>query len=339
MRKRAVRVSLALMIAATTLLATAPAARADAAGPTNYRTDIVSIEPTGAPILVKMIGGDAFLSLEQLEPIEIVVLGYQGEPYLRFDPGGSVYENRRSPAVWLNQERYGNEKLPSFASAEARPQWFEVATNGRYAWHDHRSHWMNSQPPPSTEAGDQVLEATVPIRIDGEMGTITVASYLLDSPSVVPTLIGGLVGHVAVAVAWRSSRVAQAVIGLLVAGSAGLLGSVAFNAVPPETEPSQLLWLLPVLATVAALVLVLLRNRTATTVYLDGLAVTAGGMLIAWGVTRFDALHRALIPTDAPAALDRSVISLVLVVGVALTAQGLRGLLRPQRLRFARVAA
>jgi hypothetical protein len=114
---------------------------------------------------------------------------------------------------------------------------------------------------------------------------------------------------------------------------------VAFNAVPPETEPSQLLWLLPVLATVAALVLVLLRNRTATTVYLDGLAVTAGGMLIAWGVTRFDALHRALIPTDAPAALDRSVISLVLVVGVALTAQGLRGLLRPQRLRFARVAA
>ncbi len=91
MRKRAVRVSLALMIAATTLLATAPAARADAAGPTNYRTDIVSIEPTGAPILVKMIGGDAFLSLEQLEPIAIVVLGYQGEPYLRFDPVGSVY--------------------------------------------------------------------------------------------------------------------------------------------------------------------------------------------------------------------------------------------------------
>lgn len=338
MMRWTVQAVLALVVAATTLLATAPAAHADAAGPTDYRTDIVSIEPASAPILVEMIGGDAFLSLEQLEPVEVVVLGYQGEPYLRFDPDGTVYENRRSPAVWLNQERYGNEQPPSFANADARPEWFEVATNGRYAWHDHRSHWMNSQPPPSAEAGDQVLEATVPIRIEGETVTITVASYLLDSPSVVPSLIGGLVGLAAAAIAWRSSRASQAIIGLLVAGSAALLGSVAFNSVPAETQPSQLLWLLPVLAVVAAMVLVLVRNRTATTVYLDGLAVTAGGTLVGWGIVRFDALHRALIPTDAPAALDRIVISLVLVVGAALVAQGLYGLIRPERLSPAQVS-
>ncbi len=116
------------------------------------------------------------------------------------------------------------------------------------------------------------------------------------------------------------------------AGSAALLGSVAFTAVPSETQPSQLLWLLPVVAVVASLVLILVRNHTATTVYLDGLAIAAGATLFAWGVLRFDALRRALIPTDTPAPLDRVGISLVLVVGAALAARGIYGLIRPQRL-------
>jgi hypothetical protein len=234
--------------------------------------------------------------------------------------------------VWLNQERYGSEEPPSFASADARPEWFEVANNGRYAWHDHRSHWMNPQPPPSAEPGDQVLEATVPIRVDGETVTITVASFLLEGPSVIPPLAGAALGLAAAATAWRASRVSRAIVGLLVAGAAVLLGSAAYTAVPGETEPSQLLWFLPVIAVVATLVLVALRKRTATTVYLDGLAVTAGGTLAGWGIVRFDALRRALIPSNAPAALDRLVISLVLVVGAALVVQGMYGLLRPQRL-------
>jgi hypothetical protein len=310
---RTIKIGIALILAAIMVASAAPPARADAPGPTNYRTDIVSVEPANAPIKVQMIGGDAFLSLEQLEPVEIIVLG--------------------------NQERYGSEEPPSFASAEARPEWFEVADNGRYAWHDHRSHWMNSQPPPSAEPGDQVLEATVPIRVDGQPVTITVASFLLASPSVVPSIVGVALGLVAAAVAWRGNRASRAIVGLLAAGSAAILGSVAFNAVPPETRPSQLLWLLPVVAVIAALALIALRNRTATTVYLDGLAVTVGGTLAGWGIIRFDALRRALIPSDAPAALDRLTISLVLVVGVALAVQGVYGLLRPQRLLAAEVSS
>lgn len=339
MMRRVVHACVAAVLAAAAVVAAAPAAVADAAGPTDYRTDIVSVEPSNAPILVEMIGGDAFLSLEQLEPVEIIVLGYQAEPYLRFDPDGTVYENRRSPAVWLNQERYGNEEPPAFASADARPEWFEVATNGRYAWHDHRSHWMNPQPPPSAEAGDQVLEATVPIQVAGQTVTITVASYLLASPSILPTIVGALAGIAAAVVAWRSSRVSQALIGLLAAGSAALLGSIAFNAVPPETEPSQLLWLLPVIAVAATLAVILIRNRTATTVYLDGLAVAAGVTLAGWSVSRFDALRRALIPSDTPATLDRFGISVVLVLGAALAAQGMYGLVRPQRLAPATVTS
>lgn len=310
-----------------------PSALADAAGPTDYRTDIVSIEPATPSIEVTMIGGDSFLSLTQLEPVEVIVLGYQAEPYLRFDPDGRVYENRRSPAVFLNQERYGEQEPPAFARADARPEWFEIADAGRYSWHDHRSHWMNPNPPPSAEAGDQVLEATVPIQVDGQAVTITVASYLLDRPSNWPAVGGFIAAMFMFAMTMVETQRRNRAVAAIAAGlAAGALGFVAFRSVPAETEPSALLWLLPLLALIAALALVLLRNRTATTVYLDGLGVASGGLLLAWAILRIDALQRSLIPSDAPAWLDRFAIAAVAMLGLTIAAQSFLGLLRPHRL-------
>jgi len=329
---------LALVLAAVALVGSAPPALADAAGPTDYRTDIVSVEPATPAIRVTMIGGDAFLRLEQLQPVEVIVLGYQAEPYLRFDPDGTVFENRRSPAVWLNQERYGTEQqLPAFASADARPEWLEVAENGSYSWHDHRSHWMNPLQPPGAEPGDQVLEATVPLDIDGERVVITVASYLLDPPSILPAVIGAVAAVALGAALWRTERLPRMVLGLLLAGGTALLGVLAYRAVPAETEPSTLLWMLPAVAAASTLTVVLVRNRVATTVYLDGLAVVAGATLAGWGFTRLDALRRALIPSDAPASLDRIGITIALLSGTALGLHGLYGLMNPERLEPAGV--
>lgn len=317
-----------------------PSALADAAGPTDYRTDIVSIEPATSAISVEMIGGDSFLRLEQNDAVEVVVLGYQGEPYLRFAPDGRVFENRRSPATWLNQERFGEQEAPAFARPDARPEWFEIADSGSYSWHDHRSHWMNPNPPPSAEAGDQVLEAAVPIEVDGQSVTITVASYLLESPSNWPAVAGLVAALITIGVVLANKqRLSRA----LVAAAAGLLavtlGFIAFRSVPAETEPSALLWLLPLLAVVAALALILLRNRTATTVYLDGLGVAGGALLLGWGILRVDALQRALIPSDAPSWLDRFGITSVALLGLAIAAQSLLGLFQPQRLALGTVAA
>ncbi len=315
------------------LVAAAPTAWADAAGPTDYRTDIVSIEPATQAFTVEMIGGDAFMRLEQLEPVEIVIVGYRGEDYLRFDADGTVVENRRSPSTWLNEERYGtDETLPAFVDYEAPPQWRRVADNGRYAWHDHRSHWMNPQQPPGANPGDQVLEATVPVRVDGQEITITVASYLLDEPPVWPGALGAILAAGLGALGLKGGRVALTAAVLVVAGLALVLGSVAYRSVPPETQPERLLWLLPLLALIALLIVTVVRNRLATTVYLDGLGVVAGAGLMAWGVIRFDALSRSLIPSDAPANLDRLAIAAALVVGAASAIRGFWGLARPERL-------
>lgn len=312
----------------------APPAVADAPGPTDYQSEIASIEPPTSSIAVSMIGGDSFVRLEQLEPVEVLVIGYRGEDYLRFDVDGTVHENQRSPSTWLNQERFGTEdELPPFVDYQAPPQWVQVADGGAYSWHDHRSHWMNPQRPPGAEPGDQVLEATVPLLVDDVAVTITVTSFLLPGPSLIAN-IGGFAWGLMLAgiVALRGNRTARAVLGLVGALFAAALGVIAFGSVPGETEPSQLLWLLPAIGVACAMFVLLTRNRQSTTVWIDGLTATAGGVIGAWALTRFDALWRALIPSDAAAEFDRLVIAGLLPIAALLVGYGLWGLIRPERL-------
>src|SRR5919109_5120521 len=83
----------------------------------------------------------------------ILVPGYDGEPYLRFTTD-AVYRNERSPATYLNEERYGEIELPARANAEAKPERKKVADSGYYEWHDHRIHWMSPVPPPQVRAAE-----------------------------------------------------------------------------------------------------------------------------------------------------------------------------------------
>jgi len=48
---------------------------------------------------------------------------------------------------------------------------------------------------------------------------------------------------------------------------------------------------------------------------------------------RLDGLQRAFIPSDAPGWLDRFVIIIALVVGMALVVRGVIGLVKPERLQ------
>jgi hypothetical protein len=100
-----------------------------------------------------------------------VIEGYEGEPYLRFAPDG-VYENSRSPATYLNEDRYGKIDIPDEADPDATPQWERVAPGGRaYDWHDHRIHWMSETYPPAvaadTSVSQHVFDWKVPGTIDG----------------------------------------------------------------------------------------------------------------------------------------------------------------------------
>ncbi|MEA2057966.1 MAG: hypothetical protein U9O63_04545, partial [Actinomycetota bacterium] len=78
---------------------------ADPATPTNYRSEVDAVAPTGS-FTAEVIGGDAFVRVVAGPGTDLVVLGYEGEPYIWFAPDGVVSVNRRSPAAYLNDDRY-----------------------------------------------------------------------------------------------------------------------------------------------------------------------------------------------------------------------------------------
>ena len=121
---------------------------------------------------MQVLQGDDQLDLRNDTGRELVIEGYEGEPYLRFDAGGGVFRNANSPATYLNQERYGGVDVPKTASKTATPSWERVSRGKAYNWHDHRIHWMSTIDPAKVrQAKDQphhVFDWTVPGTAGGE---------------------------------------------------------------------------------------------------------------------------------------------------------------------------
>src|SRR5215207_9325010 len=183
------RRGLALLIVLTTglvLLVTAPPAAAHGAGgddATSYRSVITSAGE--ACLDWSILGGDAQVQLDNRCNAVVTILGYEGEPYLRFSPG-RVEENQRSPARWLNQDRYSTQPPPADASADANPDWQTVADGSRFAWHDHRIHWMAPSRPSqvSTDVGEQrVFDWSLQYQTSSTQETQSLEGTLWWSPS------------------------------------------------------------------------------------------------------------------------------------------------------------
>ena len=129
-----------------------PASRAGCAWPwevliqKGYVSNVSAVTPNVLGLFANVLGGDDKLRLSNYSGKTIVILGYQDEPYLRFEKDG-VFQNMRSPATYLNRFRYPHGLKPGVADPEARPRWRRVATGATLAWWDHRIHWTQARPP------------------------------------------------------------------------------------------------------------------------------------------------------------------------------------------------
>jgi hypothetical protein len=136
-----------------------------------YRSTVVRVTPSLSGFGVHVVDGDDQVELTNTGGREIVIHGYEGEPYLRFTREG-VFENERSPAGYLNDDRFANVTVPESADPKAEPAWKAVAAGVSYAWHDHRVHWMSPTYPPKVEAAKDVehhiFDWEVPGTVDGE---------------------------------------------------------------------------------------------------------------------------------------------------------------------------
>src|SRR3954464_4702843 len=115
LRLRAVVVGAALLA----LLAAAPALAHQ--GNPNYRSVIHGITPALPGVKLQVLNFDDRLQLDDRTGKTLVVQGYQREPYARLLADGTVEVNHNSPAFYLNDDRFAQEKVPATAKPSATP--------------------------------------------------------------------------------------------------------------------------------------------------------------------------------------------------------------------------
>jgi len=158
--------------AAVLLLAGAPLAAAHQGNP-NMRSAVTAITPETDGLTVTVLNNDDRLELHNTSGEDVVIEGYSGEPYARVLGDGTVAVNTNSEAYYLNDDRYGDVKVPKGLGGE--PKWKKLSGTGRFEWHDHRMHWMSKSKPPQVSDEDakaHIFDWKVPITIGGAQGRI-----------------------------------------------------------------------------------------------------------------------------------------------------------------------
>ncbi len=154
----------------------APPALAHEGNP-SYRSEVRAISPPVEGLRAAVLNFDDRIELRNDGSETIVVEGYRDEPYLRFEPDGTVSVNTRSPAAYLNEDRFAQVEVPGAADPQAAPEWRVVARNGRYDWHDHRIHWMSKTPPERVRRDEsepvEVFDWKLPLTANGSAATIS----------------------------------------------------------------------------------------------------------------------------------------------------------------------
>jgi hypothetical protein len=302
---------------------------------TNFRTRLLSVIPSTPGLDVAVIENGNRIQVTNATDEEVIVLGYQGEPYLRIRPDG-VAENTRSPATYLNQDRQGATSVPGEADPDAEPEWSPVSDANVARWHDHRIHWMGGEDPPLVreQPGQRhtvIPEWSVPLSVGDTAVEVKGDLVWVPGPSSAPwlALAAALLAVTLVAAwsprAWRpalAGAVAVVVVadvihalGIGFAGVGGLGSQIA------QIASGSFVSIAGWTAGVAGVILLVRGNDTGV------LAAGLAGTLIAinGGIADLGVLGRSQLIFAWPDTLLRAAITLALGLGLGLAAgSGLR---------------
>lgn len=164
--------------------------------PTDYRSEIVGANPRLADVSVHLLDLGNRVELVNRGTTDVVVLGYQGEPYLRVGPAG-VFENRRSPSVALNKVTATTvspttSAPPPSADVLAAPSWHRIGGGRSVRWRDRRTRWEGAAPP-AVKAAPDSIHVVVPqwligLRRGTEDSSVSGRITYVPGPSPVPWL-------------------------------------------------------------------------------------------------------------------------------------------------------
>ncbi len=183
MRARAAPALAILLVAAA---AAAPAGAYQTApnssGNPSYNSVIRAITPATPGLSARVLGHDNLLKLDNHSRQTVVVYGYNGDQYARLLGDGTVQLNLRSPAFYLNEYRFGDQRVPAYADAHGPPQWRTMDHSGELVWHDHRIHVAKSGGPPQGTARNTLLHSyRIPLRVGSQPGAVSGDLYWVGS--------------------------------------------------------------------------------------------------------------------------------------------------------------
>ena len=192
--------ALLFVAAALAAVVSSPVAAAHGGGGAlGFKSTITGVTPPGTGVSVQVLDSDDRLVLRNRTGKPLVIDGYEGEPYLAFRDG-RVLRNSRSPATYLNDDRFGAVEVPAEANPKAPPRWEEVAQKEEYDWHDHRIHWMSKTLPPKVAAAKDephhVFDWKVPGTLEGKQFAIAGTLDYEPPPGGNPALLVGAVAVV-----------------------------------------------------------------------------------------------------------------------------------------------
>ncbi len=308
------------------LLASAAPAGAHGLGglkPTNYETVLLGVTPQVPGLDLRIVDLGTKVELTNHGRTDVVVLGYDGEPYLRVGPDG-VFENRRSPATYLNRSTTITSKPPASADASAPPAWQRVSSGTTARWHDHRAHFMGTDDPPEVarDPGTRhvVDNFRIPLRVGSEAVVARGQIVYQPPPSPWPWVIGAVLLAALVVVlartrSWRT--VFMVVLALLtVAEIVHVIGLWGGSTASTGTKLGESAYSLAGILLGLVSLGWMWRKGAESAVPL--VLVAAIFLFVAGGMADITTLGNSQIPSTLPAWVARVLVAVTLGLGAGL---------------------
>ncbi len=286
---------------------------------------VVPALPAGASI--EIVGFDTFMRLSAIGH-EVLVPGYEDEPYLRIDTNGDVFVNDGSATAVLNGDRYGNVDLRNFVRT-TDPDWRRVATDGIAMWHDHRSHWMSPKRPAAVDNKGTVQEFIIPLTINGQKTLVQGTLYLREKASVGWWLLG-LIGVVGTALLSIAARRKFLWVIPTVSIAAIVIGALELVGLPSGARITPVLLIFGVGTLAVSLTAVWYQSRGTTSGVFIAVSLNAGAgaalLVTVWMCA--DQVRAAYVPGLDWPWMARVLVPTMLGVGLVSTIDGVTRVIR-----------
>lgn len=293
--------------------------------------DTVSVIESVKPALpngvdVDIVGSDTFVRVRSVGH-DVMITGYENEPYMHITTTGDVFVNDGSQTSLINGNRFGNVDPSKFVESP-NPVWRKIGTDGTAMWHDHRVHWMSPKRPAPIDTIGTVVAWKVLFSVDGAATTVSGTLFLREKASVLWWFAGfaALLCAVALSVRRRKEFFAMTVLMSMVGV---VIGGMQFVGLPDGARITPLILMFSTAAAVVAGISMLMQRRSQSSQHISvSLNAGAGATLIACAWLCADQVRAAYVPGVDQEWIVRMLIPTLLGIGLVATIDGVMRIVR-----------